>query len=174
MTCPLLVTRGRLLDSALNACGYPKWALNMVKHSPKQRQNNKKNTPQTTQHRTSVSIPFIKGLTEPVKRIFKQYGIQTYVKPTNTLRQLLCHPKDKAKKELTTGPIYHISCDGSDKNNSCQASYIGETERTLKTCFQEHCRPSSATSEVCRHIHQDCPGHSVSLQSTQILAREPK
>ena len=104
---------------------------------------------------------------------YSQYGIKVCVKPTNTLRQLLCCPKDKTKKELISGPIYHISCEGS-KASGCQASYIGETERTLKARFQEHCRPSSSTSEVCRHINRDYPGHAVSLSNTRILDREPR
>ena len=66
------------------------------------------------------------------------------------------------------GPVYHISCE------DCPASYIGETERSLKSRFQEHQRPSSTTSEVSRHIHQDCPNHTVSLRNTKVLAVEPK
>ena len=161
------------IDNALNTCGYPQWALDMVKRKNKPKQRHSTNKSQPAKHKTSVSIPFVKGLTEPIRRVFSQYNIQAHVKPTNTLRQLLCHPKDKAKKELTSGPIYHISCDGS-ATDACGASYIGETERTLKTRFQEHCRPSSASSEVCRHIHQDFPNHSVSLDNTKILDREPR
>ena len=37
----------------------------------------------------------------------------------------------------------------------------------------EHRKPSSSTSEVARHIHQDCPGHAVSLESVKILDRDP-
>ena len=36
---------------------------------------------------------------------------------------------------------------------------MGETERTLKSRFAEHLRPSSALSEVSQHIHRDYPGH---------------
>ena len=113
---------------------------------------------------------FVKGITEPLKRIYTRYGVNVCVKPTNTLKQLLCSPKDKTEKELISGPVYHIACEGSDRTG-CSASYIGETERTLKTRFQEHCRPSSTTSEVCRHINRDHPDHSVSLVNTEILDR---
>ena len=37
----------------------------------------------------------------------------------------------------------------------------------------EHRRPSSSTSEVSRHIHQDRPGHAVLLESINILDRDP-
>ena len=66
------------------------------------------------------------------------------------------------------GPVYHISC------NDCEASYIGETERSLKVRFSEHRRPSSTNSEVSKHIHQENPGHGVRLDKTKILAVEPK
>ena len=66
------------------------------------------------------------------------------------------------------GPVYKIHC------NDCEASYIGETERSLKTRFMEHRRPSSVTSEVSRHIHTDQPGHSISIEDTKVLTVEPR
>ncbi|KAI8513696.1 hypothetical protein Bbelb_080200 [Branchiostoma belcheri] len=47
----------------------------------------------------------------------------------------------------------------------CQETYIGETERSLKARFQEHTRPSSASSEVSQHIHTESPRHFVSLDT---------
>ena len=103
-----------------------------------------------------------------MRRVFGDFGITTYFKPTNTLRQLLVHPKDPVGKEKVVGPVYHISCE------NCDASYIGETERSLKARFGEHRRPSSTTSEVSKHIHSDCPNHSIMLDNTKILAVESK
>ena len=51
---------------------------------------------------------------------------------------------------------------------------IGETERSLKTRFLEHRRPSSTTSEVSQHIHIESPGHQVDLEQVKILEREPR
>ncbi len=34
-------------------------------------------------------IPYIKGVSEELKRLFKSYEVPMYFKPTNTLRQLL-------------------------------------------------------------------------------------
>ena len=51
---------------------------------------------------------------------------------------------------------------------------MGETERSLKTRFGEHRRPSSSTSEVSRHIHTDCEGHTVHIEEAKILTVEPK
>ena len=49
-----------------------------------------------------------------------------------------------------------------------------ETERSLKTRFLEHRRPSSTSSEVSQHIHIESPGHHVDLDQVKILDREPR
>ena len=51
---------------------------------------------------------------------------------------------------------------------------MGETERSLKARFDEHRRPSSSTSEVSRHIHNDCKGHTVHIEEAKILTVKPK
>ena len=81
---------------------------------------------------------------------------------------MLFRPKDPIDKEKVVGPVYMIPCD------SCDAKYVGETERSLKARFSEHRRPSSATSEVSKHIHQDNPDDGVAMDKTEILAVEPK
>ena len=82
-------------------------------------------------------------------------------------------PKDKAKKEDTTDPIYYISCSGGDP--SCSEFYIGETERSLWTRFSEHKRPSSVgKSEIADHLHKDTRGHNIDFKSTKVLDREPR
>ena len=127
--------------------------------------------PQTVSHnkrKFPVVIPYIKGVSEELRRLFKRYEVPMYFKPTNTLRQLLVRPKDKMKKERVVGPVYQISCE------KCPATYIGETERSLKQRFLEHRRPSSVTSEVSRHVHLDHPDHSISMDDTKILEVEPK
>ncbi len=109
-----------------------------------------------------VVIPYIKGVSEELRRLFKRYEVPMYFKPTNTLRQLLVRPKDKLKKERVVGPVYQISCE------KCPATYKGETERSLKR-FLEHRRPCYVTSEISRHVHLDHSDHSISMNDTKIL-----
>ena len=40
-------------------------------------------------------LPYIKGLTEPLKRLLKRYDIKTISKPLRTLNQMLPSPKDR-------------------------------------------------------------------------------
>jgi len=70
--------------------------------------------------------------------------------------------------------VYMIPCQGQTIKGPCRESYIGETERSLKTRFLEHRRPSSTSSEVSQHIHIESPGHHVDLEQVQILDREPR
>ena len=99
---------------------------------------------------------------------FDEFRVPTYFKPSNTLRQLLVHPKDPAEKDKVDGPVYKISCE------ECKATYIGETECSLKARFGEHRRPSSTTSEVSKHIHMDNPNRNITLENTNILLVEHK
>ena len=87
---------------------------------------------------------------------------------TNTLRQLLVKPKDPVDKENVVGPVYKIKCE------ECEATYVGETERSLKSRFNEHRRPNSSTSKVAKHIRTDQPEHAVELNNTEILTTEPR
>ena len=63
------------------------------------------------------------------------------------------------------GPVYRISC------QDCEASCVGETERSLKVKFGEH--RSSVNFEISEHIHQEEPGHSVELTNSQVVTVEP-
>ena len=47
-------------------------------------------------------------------------------------------------------------------------------ERSLKSRFNEHRRPSSTTSEVSKHIDIEHPEHSVELENTEILTTESR
>ena len=96
------------------------------------------------------------------------YRVKVYFMPTNTLRQILMWPKDKVIKERVVCPIYHISCD------SCDDSYIEETQRSLKARFSEHKRPSSVNLEVSKHINCDYPDHRIALDNVRILEVELK
>ena len=124
------------------------------------------NRARPTRKARPVVIPYIRGVSEEIRRIMKQYSLQVFFKPVNTLRQLLVRPKDPLGKDRIVGPVYHISCE------TCDDHYVGETERSLRARFSEHRRPSSVTSEVSQHLHKDQPGHSVDIENVRILTVE--
>ena len=54
------------------------------------------------------------------------------MKPFNTLRQSLVHPKDKRDIKENAGVLYNIPC------KQCPRAYIGETGRRLGVRLKEH------------------------------------
>ena len=160
------------INNALGKCQYPAWAL---KKATVQRQ--KKNCSKDSakpQNKGFVVLPYIKGTSEALKRTFQNYGVKVVFKPTQTLRQYLVSPKDKTDKKDITGAVYHIPCQGITTRGQCKETYIGETERNVKTRFNEHRRPSSTKSEVSQHIHIESPGHTVDFDKVKILDRDPR
>ncbi|KAI8484583.1 hypothetical protein Bbelb_376900 [Branchiostoma belcheri] len=161
------------VTEALKKCGYPQW---LIRKASEPRQPRSK--PQDSQgtggknRKTLVVLPYVKGVSEPLRRIFAAHGVSTCFRPHRTLRQLLVAPKDNTLKEDKCGVIYHISCQGNTNRGPCRETYIGETERSLKTRFLEHRRPSSVASEVSQHIHIESPGHTVDLDGVRILDTE--
>ena len=160
------------VTKALKNCGYPDWAIRRATApTPEQREPTPTKT-RPERKSAPVALPYTKGLSEELRRLFRSYGCNTYVKPANTLRQMLCAPKDPAKKEETAGVIYRVDCEG-DGEEKCESFYIGETGRTLKARAAEHRRPSTTTSEVSQHLHlKGRPAHQVSMDNIKILDRE--
>ncbi len=90
------------VEKALSANGYSKWVLNIP--SKKKKKQDQHET--STNKKYPVSIPYIKGTSEKLQRIFKSHGIPSYHKPFNTLKSLLVKPKDQTKKEKQCGIVY--------------------------------------------------------------------
>ena len=97
-----------------------------------------------------------------------------YLCPAQKIKQILFRPKDPIPPQDACGVVYHIKCDGGEATDEspCSESYIGETERSLRSRFLEHRRPSSIHSEVSSCINRDKPSHSVSLANAKMLDRE--
>ena len=73
-----------------------------------------------------VVLPYVRGVSEELARIYKKRQITSAMKPHSTLRTLLVHPKDK------TDPKEGVDCAG------CPKKYVGETKRKLKVRVKEH------------------------------------
>ena len=102
------------------------------------------------------------GLRESIKRICDRYGIQTYFKGSNTIRNLLVSPKDKDPIVSKSGAIYWFQCG----DLSCDDEYIGETSRTFDERYKEHPKDPSPI-----HQHSNHTGHSTSHNNFQIIGR---
>ena len=111
-----------------------------------------------------ITIPYMKGISESIKNINRKKGIQVHFKPSQTVRKVLVHPKDKDDKDKKSGVIYKVTCGDSN----CNEIYVGETGRTLGERASEHQKAPSAL-----HSHHLSKGHSLpSMDQVSILSRE--
>ena len=58
-----------------------------------------------TTRKVLVGLPYIKGLSEELRKTYRAHGVDSLFKPSNILCQLLCLPKHPPKKE-TSGVIW--------------------------------------------------------------------
>ena len=72
-------------------------------------------------------IPYIQGVTEPIKRILNSHNVKVAQKPFQTLGHIFAKPKDPVTKEQRTDAIYSIPC------NDCDNECIGQTKRQFDT-----------------------------------------
>ena len=143
------------VKNALRTNGYPEWMFKLPRKKPSEKE--------TSERTISVSIPYIRGVSERLARSFKDHGVDMYHKPCNTLRSILVHPKDKTDKTMTCGAIYHAKC------NDCDKEYIGESARTFETRWKEH--KKRETSAIFQHCKDS--GHHMDIENVTILETEP-
>ena len=79
---------------------YPKWSFTKVMNQIETRrkeEKTKKKKEKITEKKSKgmVVIPYVKGLTEQLKRVYSKHKVATSMKPHMTLRNFLVHPKDE-------------------------------------------------------------------------------
>ena len=83
------------VKKVLQLCKYPDWAIQLVESQLKDKREGKtkekKDKIKESKSNGSVTIPYVMGVTERVRRIMKKHGITTSAKPHRTLRQILVH-----------------------------------------------------------------------------------
>jgi hypothetical protein len=131
---------------------------------PKKRAEQRKDNQQSQKknRQPPIGLPYIRGMSEPLERIFRKHEISIYHKPVNTLRQQLVHPKDSTPKGKKTGVIYQIEC------QTCNRLYIGETARSLDKRLDEHRK--TTTSAVNEHVKDT--GHKIDWEGVKVIGKE--
>ncbi|KYN09399.1 hypothetical protein ALC57_18504 [Trachymyrmex cornetzi] len=86
-----------------------------------------------TNNHSYFTIPFIPFLSEKIKKFFKKDTlIRMAYKGINNLKGFIKSHKDFRSKLSHTDVVYKIEC------QDCDASYVGQTGRCLKTRINEH------------------------------------
>ena len=111
-----------------------------------------------------ATLPYIKGLTEPLTRLLKKQDIQVTNKPVKTLQQEFPAPKFRPEKVDQCNVVYKIPC------TTCSWSYIGETRRSFSTRKKEHARNvkmCTKGSNVANHAGSE--NHQIDFENVSII-----
>ena len=83
-------------------------------------------------HQTTVTILYVKGVSEALSRVFWCHGASMTMKPHMTPKRMLVHPKDKRTPQENAGVVHQVPC------KYCPCVYTGETERRYGVREKEH------------------------------------
>ena len=84
--------------------------------------------------RATVVIPYVRHVSESIRRILTPLEIRTCFRPHRNLRQTLVNLKDRIPLQQRAGVVYRIPC------GTCPRVYVGQTCWTLDHRLKEHKR----------------------------------
>ena len=114
-----------------------------------------------------VFLPYVKGISEKISRVYRPLGIHTTFSCRNTLRKSLTKVIGSPDKMDVKGVVCSIPC------AECSVNYTEETGRTLKLRIVEHKREvKSKDPKNGITVHVQKTAHIINWQEARILARE--
>ena len=125
------------LTAVLQANGYPKkFIKNTIRASqlPRQSVNNDNTENQEQVAPVRINLPYVKGTSEKLKRIFNDHNIDCTFYTATTLCILLLHVKEPVPLEQRNNIVYKYDC------KDCESVYFGESKRTIAERTKEHTR----------------------------------
>jgi len=78
------------------------------------------------------TTPYLPNVTEQFRSIIKNMNIRLSYFSLNKLKKFIRAHKDNIPSECKNNVVYKINC------SECDASYVGQTSRMLKTRVSEH------------------------------------
>ena len=118
----------------------------------------------TEPRKSFASLPYIKGVTEPLTRVLEKHNVTAVNKPFTTLQQQFPAPKFRPLMESQTNVMYKIPC------ANCSWCYIGETGRAFNTQKKEHLRNtkiSAKGSRIANHAWSN--NHAIDFENASII-----
>ena len=158
------------LNKVLHLKSYPDWFL--------KKSYNNQHADQTPSQETSkeafVLVPYIQGLSEEFRKMFKNTQVQIIFKGCNILKSLLMHPKDKMPTQLHQDVVYQWTC----PTKNCSSTYIGESSRCLESRVKEHSISTTSTifqhRTTCNHPKADISQFKILDQDRKQVSREAR
>ena len=154
------VEESKRVCRALQLNGYPRrWSQHnrdVAPSLPKERED----------QRIVVTIPYIRGVSESIRRVLGAVDIRTQFRPLTTLRNMLVQVKDPVPQGMKSGVVYQVGY------QDCPATYVWQTARALSQRLKEH--KSALTnghpekSAIAEHAMDT--GHTIDWDNAQIMA----
>ena len=120
--------------------------------------------------RATVVIPYVRHVSESIRRILTPLEIRTCFRPHRTLRQTLVNLKDRIPLQQRAGVVYRIPC------GTCSGVYVGQTCRTLDHRLKEHKRALTsgnlAQSAVAEHAANE--SHIIDWKGAKVVDTHPR
>ena len=118
----------------------------------------------TESRKSFASLPYIKGVTEPLTRALKKHDVTVVNKPLTTLQQQFPAPKFRPLMESQTNAVYKIPC------TNCSWCYIGEPAELLIPEKKEHLRNSKTAAKGCKIAnHAWSNKHAIDFENASII-----
>ena len=108
-------------------------------------------------------VLYAKELSESLKKVCSEHGVQVYFRRGKTIRSLLLAPRDKDPFLRKLGVIYRYKCDRVE----CDEEYIGDSSRIFRERLKEH---QKALSPI--YDHSNTNHHTATIENVSIVRRE--
>ena len=134
--------------------GFPTHVINRIIEQHKTPRINVGNIQQPWQdkkQRKFIPLTYFNNSSNEIGRIFKKYGYTPAFSTQENCQKLLKKRVGNQTNNYDKPGIYKIKC------GSCPSQYIGKTERTIRTRFEEHLTKNN--SNVFKHIEET--GHNI-------------
>lgn len=117
----------------------------------------------------NIVIPYVRGVSEKIRRIAATYGLRTAFHSRNTIGKFICNTTPEVSKLDTKNVIYNLPCE-------CGALYFGETCRPLGVRVGEHKnnvkQGRTNSSTLAEHVWTE--QHKILWEDVKIVARETR
>lgn len=139
---------------------------NRIKFLNKKRENN--NVVKNIRHNirnNKIVLPYVKHLNPEIQKILKNHNINLINKTSNKLNSIIRLGKDTLDAYDKCDSVYKIECE------KCDAAYIGQSSRQLKTRINEHkkdVKNKSDRSALVQHIRLN-NSHNFNFENVKIL-----
>ena len=114
-------------------------------------------TSEGKESKRTVTIPYIKGMSEAIRRVLAPLGIRTAMRSERIKWSVLRGIKDREDKTEVPGVVYAVGCE------ECKEVYIGETKRKAQQRIKEHKADTRIgrvdKSAIAEHAH--VTGHKI-------------